>query len=147
MKLTSNQDRPGKESAVISKRKKSSWGLVMASIAALSVAAYSGPQQVQRDPAWKATSQGANGTPDPNDLVRMRGEQARQESFDAANAARKREIADDSAKLLKLAADLKAEVDKTNKDTLSLAVIRKADEIEKLAHDVKERMKTTAGGG
>jgi hypothetical protein len=41
---------------------------------------------------------------------------------------------------------LKAEVDKTNKDMLSLNVIRKADEIEKLAHDVKEKMKLTIGG-
>jgi hypothetical protein len=54
---------------------------------------------------------------------------------------RRRQIADDSARLLKLATDLKAEVDKTTKDTLSLGVIRKADEIERLAHDVKEKMK------
>jgi hypothetical protein len=45
--------------------------------------------------------------------------------------------------LLKLATDLKTEVDKTTKDTLSLGVIRKADEIERLAHDVKEKMKLT----
>jgi hypothetical protein len=37
-------------------------------------------------------------------------------------------------------------VDKTNKDMLSLNVIRKADEIEKLAHSVKEKMKLTVGG-
>ena len=42
-----------------------------------------------------------------------------------------------------MATDLKAEVDKTTKDTLSLSVIRKADEIEKLAHSVKEKMKLT----
>jgi hypothetical protein len=40
---------------------------------------------------------------------------------------------------------LKAEVDKTNKDMLSLNVIRKADEIEKLAHNVKEKMRLPAG--
>jgi hypothetical protein len=56
---------------------------------------------------------------------------------------RKRQITDDSARLLKLASDLKAEVDKTSKDTLSLGVIRKAEEIEKLAHNVKEKMKLT----
>ena len=72
--------------------------------------------------------------------------QARQQSFEAANAERKKQIADDSAKLLKLATELKAEVDKTTKDELSLGVIRKADEIEKLAHNVKEKMKLTAGG-
>lgn len=59
----------------------------------------------------------------------------------AGEVAQKRQIADDSALLLKLASDLKAEVDKTSKDTLSLGVIRKAQEIEKLAHSVKEKMK------
>jgi hypothetical protein len=36
---------------------------------------------------------------------------------------------------------LKAQVDKSTKDTLSVDVIKKAEEIEKLAHSVKERMK------
>ena len=36
-------------------------------------------------------------------------------------------------------------MDKTNKDTLSLGVIRKADEIERLAHNVKEKMKLSVG--
>ena len=67
------------------------------------------------------------------------------QNVDSANGQRKRQIADEGAQLLKLATDLKAEVDKTTKDTLSLAVIRKADEIEKLAHDVKEKTRTAAG--
>jgi hypothetical protein len=71
--------------------------------------------------------------------------QAGQPNFEAANAERRKQIADDSARLLKLATDLKAEVDKTTKDTLSLNVIRKADEIEKLAHSVKDKMRLTAG--
>ena len=45
----------------------------------------------------------------------------------------------DSEKLLKLSKELKDEVAKTNKDTLSIAVIKKADEIEKLAKSLKER--------
>jgi hypothetical protein len=32
-------------------------------------------------------------------------------------------------------------VDKSNKDMLSIEVIKKAEEIEKLAHAVKEKMK------
>jgi len=62
-----------------------------------------------------------------------------------ASAERRKQIADESAILLKLATDLKAEVDKTTKDTLSLNVIRKADQIEKLAHNVKEQMTPAAG--
>jgi hypothetical protein len=69
--------------------------------------------------------------------------QAQKQNIDTAGAERKRQITDDSARLLKLANDLKAEVNKTSKDTLSLGVIRKADEIEKLAHTVKEKMRLT----
>jgi hypothetical protein len=59
--------------------------------------------------------------------------------LDAANAERKKLVADESARLLKLATDLKAEVDKTTKYTLSLNVIRKADEIERMARDVRKK--------
>jgi len=53
---------------------------------------------------------------------------------------RQAQILADSAKLLKLSQELKAEVAKTNKDTLSLAVIKKAEEVEKLAKTLKEEM-------
>jgi len=58
---------------------------------------------------------------------------------------RKKQIADESAQLLNMALALKAEVDKTTKDTLSLNVIKKADQIEKLAKSVKEKMKQSSG--
>ena len=87
----------------------------------------------------------ANRPLDANQVMEMREQQAKAQNYAAANAERKKQIADDSALLLKLAADLKAEVDKTSKDTLSLAVIRKADEIERLARAVKEKMKLTVG--
>jgi len=83
--------------------------------------------------------------PDANDQMRMREERTKTQNFEAANNERKRQIAEDSAKLLKLATELKAEVDKTTKDMLSLTVIRKADEIERLAHNVKDKMKLTVG--
>lgn len=87
----------------------------------------------------------ANRPPDANAQMAMHDQQAKNKNVDAANVERKRQITDDSARLLKLASDLKAEVDKTSKDTLSLGVIRKAEEIEKLAHNVKEKMKLTMG--
>jgi hypothetical protein len=83
--------------------------------------------------------------PDPNQANEINDQQQKKQDFEAANAARKKQISADSVKLLKLATDLKADVDKTDKDTLSVGVIRKADEIEKLAHDVKEKMKLTVG--
>jgi nitric oxide reductase activation protein len=87
--------------------------------------------------------------PDKNAQIAMQeGRQEQQkQNFAAANAERKKQIAEDTEKLLKLATDLKTEVDKTDKDTLSLNVIRKAEAIEKLAHNVKEKMKLTAGPG
>jgi hypothetical protein len=87
----------------------------------------------------------ANQAPDPNAQMQMHDQQAKQKDLSAANEERKRQLAEDSANLLKLATELKAEVDKTSKDTLSLSVIRKAGAIEKLAHDVKEKMKLTVG--
>jgi len=89
----------------------------------------------------------ANRLPDANDQMEMREQQGKQQDFATANAERRKQIASDSAKLLKLAADLKTEVDKTTRDTLSINVIRKADEIERLAHSVKEKMKLTVGQG
>lgn len=83
--------------------------------------------------------------PDANQQNDINKQKAQKDSFEAVNAERKKQITDESAMLLKLATDLKAEVDKTNKDTLSITVIRKADAIEKLAHDVKEKMKVTVG--
>ena len=64
-----------------------------------------------------------------------------QPGSDEGNLQPSLQIAEESAKLLKLASDLKTEVDKTNKDTLALRVVRKADEIERLAHNVRIRMK------
>jgi len=88
----------------------------------------------------------ANRMPDANDQMQMHDQESKKQSYSAANVERKKQISDDSAKLLKLATELKSEVEKTNKDTLSVGVIRKADEIEKLAHNVKEKMKLTVGG-
>lgn len=47
----------------------------------------------------------------------------------------------DTDKLLKLSAELKEYVDKSDENVLSLNVVRKAEEIEKLAKSVKDKMK------
>ncbi len=62
-----------------------------------------------------------------------------------ADGQRRKQISVESSQLLAMAVDLKAEVDKTNKDTLSLTVIRKADAIEKLAKTVREKIKQSSG--
>ncbi len=58
-----------------------------------------------------------------------------------ANLERQAAIKRDTEKLVKLTAELKAYVDKSNENVLSLDVLKKADEIEKLARSVKEKMK------
>ena len=75
------------------------------------------------------------GPPDPEHI---RLEQQRRHLIE--DERHKRLLAD-TDRLLQLATDLKQEVDKANKNELSLDVIKKAAEVEKLAHDVKERMK------
>lgn len=62
-------------------------------------------------------------------------------SAGAGGGAQTQHPAAESAALLKLATELKAAVDKSSKDTLSLAVIRKAEEIERMAHGMKDKYK------
>lgn len=57
------------------------------------------------------------------------------------NIDRQKQIVADTQKLVELANQLNADVQKSTKDTLSLDVIKKADEIEKLAKSVREKMK------
>jgi hypothetical protein len=85
-----------------------------------------------------------NRLPDTNDQARMHQEQqATQKDFEALNARRKKQVSEDTEKLVKLASDLKTEVDKSGSETLSTSAIRKAQAIEKLAHDIK-KMAVTA---
>jgi len=58
-----------------------------------------------------------------------------------ANEQRQAELKRDTDKLLKLSTELKEYVEKSNENVLSLDVIKKAEEIEKLAHSVKTKMK------
>jgi IS30 family transposase len=58
-----------------------------------------------------------------------------------ANQERQANLKKDTEKLLKLATELKDYVDKTNENMLSMEVIKKAEEIEKLAHSVRDKMK------
>jgi hypothetical protein len=67
-----------------------------------------------------------------------------QQNLDRPGSERRKQITDESTQLVALAKDLKTEVDKTSRNMLSVAVIRKAGEIEKLAHNVKDKLK--AGG-
>lgn len=84
-------------------------------------------------------------TPDPQ-FGRERQKDPTEEKMErerekALNKQRQTNLQKDTDHLLQLATELKQYVDKTNEHTLSLEVIKKADEIEKLAKSVKEKMR------
>jgi hypothetical protein len=128
-------------------RKRAPWLGVLTGLIGIAIVPIVGQGKLQQGPPSPppnppgVTPHQIYPTPDAKGMTDGDPEQAQQANYEAENAERKRRIADESAKLLKLATELKAEVDKTTKDTLSLNVVRKADEIEKLAHSVKETMK------
>jgi hypothetical protein len=127
------------------------WAMVCAGILAMGAAVAGAPQQAQpsspepgngsRPTAEHGAGPPAAGATTPATPAPPNGAL----SPDAPNAERREQIAADSARLVKLAGELKAEVDKSSKDTLSVSVIRKADAIEKLAHSVKEKTRLAAG--
>jgi hypothetical protein len=57
----------------------------------------------------------------------------------------RQQVANEAADLLKMATALKSEVDKSTKDMLSVGVVRKANQIEQMAH--KARTATGTGKG
>lgn len=57
------------------------------------------------------------------------------------NKERQQALKKDADKLFELSSQLKQQVDKSNENILSLDVIKKAEEIEKLAKSVREKMK------
>ena len=58
-----------------------------------------------------------------------------------ANEQRQADLKRDTEKLVQLSTELKEYVDKTNQNVLSVEVVRKAEEIEHLAHIVKTKMR------
>lgn len=81
-------------------------------------------------------SEPSSPTPEEPGRERMEKEMAKK-----ANEERQAQLKRDTDRLLKLATELKTSVDKSNENTLAVDVVKKAEEIEKLAHSVKEKMK------
>jgi hypothetical protein len=73
--------------------------------------------------------------PDPMEI----DQQKRMEK--ARNESRQKDLKRDTVRLLELATELKQYVDRTNESVLSLEVIHKTEEIEKLAKSIKNKMK------
>lgn len=76
----------------------------------------------------------------------MQESQLRRQDFDKVNAKRIQLIDDEAVKLLILARDLKAKMDKLGQGPLPPEMDREMEVIAILAHDVQEKMKLTVGG-
>jgi hypothetical protein len=92
------------------------------------------PGQAQRNPPPSALdpAQGVAPGPDPS-AQRKLLTQMRKQRFE--------DMQRDSRKLLELAVELKQYVDNSGENILSLDVVRKAEEMEKLARQVKNNMR------
>jgi TolA-binding protein len=91
-----------------------------------------------RTAAAQIPSQHPDVTPTDEDEARARL------THDMEKRAAKERVAalkSDTDKLLKLSIELKSYVDKSNEHVLSVDVVKKAEEIEKLAKSVKDKMK------
>ena len=97
-------------------------------------------QQPMPDPVQQSRPGFPGNAHNPMDTSPLEGPRAEQQER-ARSVDRQKRLVADTDKLLALATDLKQQVDKTNPNILSVDVIKKAEEIEKLAHSVKERMK------
>jgi type VI protein secretion system component VasF len=110
--------------------------IVFAGLQALHAQAIPPPQNQTRPPAMPGSSPHSSDDEEDGATRQMAAAQATKR-----NTQRQQQLVDDTAKLLTLAQQLKEEVDKSTKDTLSIAVVKKAEEIEKLAKSVKEKMR------
>ena len=124
-------------------RGRALWGCLLVGLIAISMAEWPELHSVraQSSSPQATTLQDLTGpAPDPSAQAHLVEPAAKLENHAPPPAdPQQKQIYDDGASLLKLATTLKAEVDKTSADTLSLTVIRRADEIEKLAHRMRTK--------
>jgi hypothetical protein len=140
---TQQERRSGAMTSASRFSRRAGWSCVFASLAILGVIAGAG---LLRSHAQSPASTSAATTPAPAPVPANAQAPASAQSpapsqpasaEATGDAPQKQEIAKESAELLKMATALKIEIDKTNQDTLSLSVVRKANEIEQLAHKAR----------
>ena len=116
---------------IVSEQRRMVCGLVMA-VMFLGIAGVGRGSQISI-PKYPSTQ-----PPDIEDETRRKWEHDREKK---TNQERFQKIKNDTEKLVALSNELKDDVAKANEHTLSLDVIKKAEEIEKLARSVREKMK------
>jgi hypothetical protein len=104
----------------------------------------SGEPQPRDISTWPPINPLANRTADANrileDEMKLRDNQKR---FEKLNLQRRKEMTSDTEKLRALANQLKVETDHVSKELPSMDTIRQAEEIEKLAHSVRDKMRAS----
>jgi hypothetical protein len=70
-------------------------------------------------------------------------EKMQRDQMKALNKERQASLKKDMDELYRLASELKESVDKTDENILSLQVVKKTERIEKLARDIRKKMKDT----
>jgi hypothetical protein len=83
---------------------------------------------------------------DPNEDTPIMQAIEEEKALRALNEARQKSMVADAARLVRLVNELNAEIVRTNPDSLTAAQLRKVAEIEKLAHNVKDKMSTSVRG-
>jgi len=115
------------------------WALCLAFLLALPGGAQSTtPRGPFKQPIGQPVGASLNDTRDD-------GSAQKQERLRTLNRLREKSVVANTKKLLKLAAELNAEVENSGHDSLSAQQLRKLAEIEKLARDIKELMRLAIG--
>ena len=121
--------------------KRFHWGhFVAISVLAFFACGSTAFQQDQLSPERSQASQQNNRAVESKEPQGTSGVQTPDQGPAAARNGRDKQIVEDSAKLLKLANELKTEADRTTLDTLSVGIIRKADEVGKLARSIRKNV-------
>jgi len=114
-------------------------GCVSSRLAVVDAATIPGPAQSPAPSAAASSKAGAH------TKAQAAGQAAKPKNAGATASTileqRRQKINGECADLLKMATSLKAQVDKTTKDELSVSVVRQAGQIETLARTVKDEMK------
>ena len=112
--------------------KASSFAWVLLGV--LGAATLASTQQVHLPPA---VSQG----PGMGNVPVTSGNSVQQQQAKAANEQRQVEIKRDTEKMFQLTAELKESLEKSSQNVMSMDDLKKVEQIEKLAHGVKSKMK------
>jgi spore coat polysaccharide biosynthesis protein SpsF (cytidylyltransferase family) len=114
---------------------------VAAPILSLTLFAIPANSQIRKNPSGTPQAQAVSAVTTDNGSSSDMQQRFQREQIARAVAERRIQLRLDTEKLVALTAELKQHVDKAGVDILSMDVIKKAQEIQKLAKSVQDKMK------